>query len=311
LSAAVGGPPSVASDAIWIAGQDGKVYPVGFDGTVGTACSVGDPVVGPPAVSGARVVAASEAGMLAVAATGFCDLTDMMTTSSAPPAVSAAGKVLMPAGGALRRFTLPTSGVLHEDWTGAPAAPSIGSVSAPVAVDASDATWSVALDGSLNRTTADALTSTVTEVPISSTGPIILSDGSAVVGGSDGYLYRAASGATPPWSTSTALSGAPAVPLALDGATPALLVPTSTGRLYALSQATGEILWSQKLSSTGQALQPANVWAESGAVTGTAYLGGADGKLYAVAVDGVLETSAPWPKAFHDPRNTSNAGAEQ
>ncbi len=42
----------------------------------------------------------------------------------------------------------------------------------------------------------------------------------------------------------------------------------------------------------------------------TAYFSGANGKLYAVIVDGHLDTSAPWPKAFHDPRNTNRAGPQ-
>ena len=67
-----------------------------------------------------------------------------------------------------------------------------------------------------------------------------------------------------------------------------------------------------KLSTAGAALQPANIYTPpgqpAGAVMSTAYVSGADGKLYAVIVDGQLDTSAPWPKAFHDPRNTNNAG---
>ena len=37
---------------------------------------------------------------------------------------------------------------------------------------------------------------------------------------------------------------------------------------------------------------------------------GANGKLHAVIVDGALDAAAPWPKAFHDPRNTNRAGAQ-
>ncbi len=66
------------------------------------------------------------------------------------------------------------------------------------------------------------------------------------------------------------------------------------------------MFWSTQLS--GQSLQPANIWTDPGATTSTAYLAGADGTLYAIIVDGALDTSAPWPKAFHDPQNTSNAG---
>jgi hypothetical protein len=41
----------------------------------------------------------------------------------------------------------------------------------------------------------------------------------------------------------------------------------------------------------------------------TAYFGCADGNLYAVIVDGRLDTTAPWPKSHHDTRNTGNAAA--
>jgi hypothetical protein len=40
------------------------------------------------------------------------------------------------------------------------------------------------------------------------------------------------------------------------------------------------------------------------------YLAGQDGVLHAVIVDGRLDPAAPWPKVFHDPRNTSRAGAQ-
>ncbi len=87
---------------------------------------------------------------------------------------------------------------------------------------------------------------------------------------------------------------------------PVLLVPTSDGWLIAISTADGTAFWSNQLS--GQSLEPANIWTDPGATTSTAYLAGADGSLYAIIVDGALDTSAPWPKAFHDPQNTSNAG---
>ena len=42
----------------------------------------------------------------------------------------------------------------------------------------------------------------------------------------------------------------------------------------------------------------------------TAYVASASGKLFAVVVDGQLDASAPWPKAFHDPKNTNRAGPQ-
>ena len=86
------------------------------------------------------------------------------------------------------------------------------------------------------------------------------------------------------------------------------MVPTSDGSVFAVRVADGTVTWTQRLTAAAQSLEPANIWTEPGATTSTAYLAGADGNLYAVIVDGVLDTSAPWPKAFHDPQNTSNAG---
>jgi outer membrane protein assembly factor BamB len=118
---------------------------------------------------------------------------------------------------------------------------------------------------------------------------------------------RVAAAGGVPWAASDLLSGVPAVGLVLGGTSPSILVPTDSGRLHAVSPANGHVLWTAELSN--QALQPANIWTEPGATTSTAYLAGADGNLYAVVVDGALDTSAPWPKAFHDPQNTSSAAA--
>jgi outer membrane protein assembly factor BamB len=137
-------------------------------------------------------------------------------------------------------------------------------------------------------------------------GPVVLADGTIISGSPAGYLQATNLLGSPPWPRSAALNGTPTIPLVLGSGT--LLAPTSTGRLYALNLQTGEALWSFKLSETGQPLQPANLWTEPGAKTSTAYVSGADGKLYAVIVDGALDTAAPWPKAYHDPQNTSNAG---
>ncbi len=119
-------------------------------------------------------------------------------------------------------------------------------------------------------------------------------------------LVRARASGSVPWTASDPFTGVPSAGLALGGSVPIILVPTDQGRIYAVNQSDGHIQWSAELS--GQSFEPANIWTDPGAVTSTAYLAGADGNLYAIIVDGALDTSAPWPKAFHDPRNTSNAG---
>jgi outer membrane protein assembly factor BamB len=72
--------------------------------------------------------------------------------------------------------------------------------------------------------------------------------------------------------------------------------------------ADGAVLWSGALTA-GQALREAAIQAPAAGTSGTAYLGSADGKVYAVAIEGHLDVTAPWPKAHRDLRNTSNAAS--
>jgi outer membrane protein assembly factor BamB len=91
------------------------------------------------------------------------------------------------------------------------------------------------------------------------------------------------------------------------GTSTSFLVPTRSGTVH-LVAADGTEIWSGTLA-VGQALGEGNVHSPAAAPFGTAYLTSADGRLHAVIVDGHLDTSAPWPKAWHDPRNTGNAAS--
>ncbi|ABC83974.1 PQQ-binding-like beta-propeller repeat protein [Anaeromyxobacter dehalogenans] len=313
LTGGAAGTPAVTGTDTWVGTQGGSLYMIDANGQATSAsCSPGEPLAGPPTVTGDWVVVASQAALLLVTnETGFCDQTSVFGPVSVPTAASG-GFVFAASSGTLLKYSLPSNGVLRTEWgtVGTPVPPVVGdAVSGPMAIDDADAIWTVAQNGNLNRTTMDAATATVGTVALGSSGPIVLSDGSVVVGSGAGMLQRFSTAAAPPWTESEPLNGVPAVPLALAGERPALLVPTSTGRLYAVNAGDGKIAWSVKLSATGQALQPANVHGTPGAATSTAYVAGADGKLYAVIVDGQLDRAAPWPKAFHDPRNTGNAGA--
>jgi outer membrane protein assembly factor BamB len=88
------------------------------------------------------------------------------------------------------------------------------------------------------------------------------------------------------------------------------VVPTKAGSVYAI-RADGTKAWDGTLASTE--LRAGNLYTPPGQPPGsalsTAYFAGTNGKLYAVIVDGQLDTGAPWPKAFHDARNTNDAGA--
>jgi len=48
----------------------------------------------------------------------------------------------------------------------------------------------------------------------------------------------------------------------------------------------------------------------AGSTVSYAYFSSGNGRLFAVIVDGQLDATAPWPKAFHDPRNTNHAGPQ-
>jgi hypothetical protein len=84
------------------------------------------------------------------------------------------------------------------------------------------------------------------------------------------------------------------------------LVPTGNGTVRQVDD-NGDVVWSATITSStnniGSFLHEANIFTENG--VSTAYFGSADGHVYAVIVDGVLDTSAPWPRVGHDPQNTS------
>jgi hypothetical protein len=102
--------------------------------------------------------------------------------------------------------------------------------------------------------------------------------------------------------------------MVMNSATTPFIVSTGGGAVVALSP-DGTVAWSGQLGA-GAPLQPANIYTPPpaqqvpGTTLSTAYFAGADGYLHAVIVDGALDGSAPWPKAFHDPKNTNRAGPQ-
>jgi hypothetical protein len=108
---------------------------------------------------------------------------------------------------------------------------------------------------------------------------------------------------------SAPLAGVPRTPLLLSGAD-ALVVADGRGALTALDEA-GQLRWTVQLAPSGTALHPPNLYAPPGAAHATGYVPAANGRLYAVVLDGRLDAAAPWPKAFHDPGNTGNSATPQ
>jgi hypothetical protein len=313
--------PAVSRDGVWCGTWSGDVYSADLLGELrANTCATGDAVQNAAALAQSepeRLVAGTPAGTLAVAdGDGLCSLPSASAPVTAAPVVLRQGDVIVAATSVLESFSMLSSGSLRPKWTGiepAPPKPTVGStITASLAVDAADSIWTVDVGGIVHRTTSEAVTVAVETVQPNATGIVVLKDGDAVLGDQSAKLRRIRLADAGPWSESAILSGVPATPMVVSGQAAHLIVPTSTGRLYAVRESDGGIAWSVKLSAAGAALQPANIYTPpgqpAGAVTSTAYVSGADGKLYAVIVDGQLDTAAPWPKAFHDPRNTNNAG---
>jgi len=311
VGAMVNGPPALGPGTIWLSGQDGTLRKHSLADGAAIAlsdCSVsgGAALLGPPAVIGDRAIAVSNsADMLVARTSNSCAPSVLPVPASSPPAIDKAGGLLVVASTTLRKYSVAPTSALSDAWAGVPA-PVVGDVAEPIAVDGESAAWTTAKSGVLCRTTTAGLATQVSAEPAAaSSGGIILSDGSALIADDSGVARRLAASGSSVWSATPTVPNHPRTGLALGGTDPSLLVPTSDGSLYVLRQSTGELIWSTKLSP--QALQSPNIWTEPGATTSTAYLAGANGTLYAVIVDGALDTTAPWPKAYHDPQNTSNA----
>jgi len=136
--------------------------------------------------------------------------------------------------------------------------------------------------------------------------PVVLAGGDVVVGDASNRLHRYTSALDPVWD-SDLLEGTPLSPVVLTGGEALLVVPTRNGRVVAIDPA-GKVLWSGLLGG-GQELHEANLYTPAGSAYSYALIGSVNGKLYAVMVEGRLDTAAPWPKAFHDVRNTGNASS--
>jgi len=93
----------------------------------------------------------------------------------------------------------------------------------------------------------------------------------------------------------------------LDASAVALYAVTDQGGLFALD-ADLAVVWSMALGDaalTEPTIAPA---AGTPGALPTLYVAAADGKLYAVAVDGGLDDAAPWPKGRHDAANSGDLG---
>ncbi|HTN51717.1 MAG TPA: pyrrolo-quinoline quinone, partial [Anaeromyxobacter sp.] len=166
-------------------------------------------------------------------------------------------------------------------------------------------------DGTLGSTSEGGVFAPVAKLSESvSDGAVVVSVGDIVIGDVTGSLHRLSPSGTPLWTPEPQLGSAVLSPLVIAGSTQAFIVPTKAGSVFALTDAGAEV-WHATLGS-GAELRTGNLFTPPGQAAGQllseAIFSSADGKLYDVIVDGQLDPAAPWPKAFHDRRNTSNAG---
>jgi outer membrane protein assembly factor BamB len=300
--------PMVGAGAIWFASTNGTLYQVAEDGTkLAAECATGGALNAPAALAGSAMnfaVAGSEANSLYLASVqGACIQEPIGAVVRAAPIVATDGTLLALTGNALQAFEVGSSGGLNDTWTSPPI---VGTGGAAPAIDAAGHAWTVSSLGAVKRTSATGSVAVITTVGADANGLVILPDGSAVLGDDSGKLKRlGATGFTPPWAETAALTGTPCAPLALAGSAPALVTGTSLGWLYAVRAADGEVAWSHQLGTS--ALRIGNVFQQAGDALPTAYFPAADGSLHAVVVDGALDAGAAWPKPYHDARNTGNA----
>jgi hypothetical protein len=316
--------PAIGDHAIWVGSEDFSLRAVKLDGSAvmgGVAVNAEGALRGSVAVlSGGGKdwgLGAAGSGRLCGASTSSPPDSAKSTAASAyamGPAARADGSVCAASATATALLRCHSfDGAFGELWN-----VGVGvNVSAPLAVDGAGAIWSGSQDGKLNRTSPAGATETVTTLDASITdSPVILAGGDVVVGDGSGVLHRVTPQGTIAWSRK--LNGEATVdeplgaPLVLAGTSATLLVPTRTGVLYALDPAGNEI-WRHPLAA-GVELRAPNLHTPPdqppGQTMSHAYVSSASGWLFSVVVDGELDAAAPWPKAFHDPRNTNRAGPQ-
>jgi hypothetical protein len=313
-------PPTIGDHAIWVADDR---YVFGIDPTVlATTPSVGVLMDGTirgslatlPDTAKEWAMVGSQSGRVGAASTVASEysrsgLGDTCTTG---PVVGADGRIYVATATVTSTAnvrSLAFDGAFTPKWSA-----SVGvNVTAPLAIGANGVIWSGSQDAKLTKTipsdlAGDPITvATLTGSVVDS--PVILESGDVVVGDQSGTLHCFSNSGTRRWAVEPNLEAPPLAPLVLTGSEAVLVVPTKAGRLYAI-RGDGTVAWFGDLDGTE--LSAGNIYAPAGTQDqglSTAFFSGTNGTLYAVIVDGKLDTAAPWPKAFHDSRNTNRAGA--
>lgn len=308
--------PTVIGSSVWVGAEDGNVYELANPGSGWVAtqrANTGAAVRGSLGVtSTGTVIAASESGVVWAITSTTSRNGSVGLPFSLGPVVDSGDGIFAVAAGSARRFTL-VLGIPTDAWSSA--ASFGGTVGDPLACTTSlVAVANTGTEGIAKRVTATGTPETLGSTALPSSGIVLLSDGSIIVPEQTKTLARlTTNGAVFPSWQKPDLGGATRTPLVLTASVP-FVVPTAKGALHGL-RPDGSIAWSGQLSAGTASLQPGNIYTPPGQPAGeeqsVAYFAGSDGVLHAVIVDGRLDAAAPWPKAFHDARNTNRAGAPQ
>ena len=308
--------PLAAGNSLWVGSEDNKVYQLKTQ--AGTwvpteRVDAGGPVRGSlGATSTGYVVATSDFGVVyAIPEVGVGRNSGVGNPYSLGPVIDSNDAIYSAAGGTVRKMTI-TLGIPGDAWS--PATTLSSNVAC--ALSWSDGVVVLPNNGSnafVTRVNTNGDPVQVATTAVSSDGTAVASDGSILVPEQTKTVSRwTSTGAPFPGWQKPDLGGATRTPLVVTSSAP-FLVPTAKGALHAL-RADGTVAWSGQLSAGTASLQPGNIYTPPGQTPGqelsTAYFAGSDGVLHAIIVDGALDASAPWPKAFHDPRNTNRAGAQ-
>ena len=300
-------PVVVGTGGVWVPSDDGKVYRVPADpvAAVEMVCDTLGAAKGVALLSGGDVVASSLTGAFFSISATSCRYTAVFPGDVLTPPVADASTFFGAEGANLRAFSINAKGFPVETWT-APA--SLGlAASTPLAIRPTSqvlALTNLGTEGSLVDVTAAGVASVLATTDVPADGPVVRANGDVVVPEKGKTLSCWTSAGALRWR-SAPLGGVPLTPLLLAG-DDALVVADGRGGLSALDAA-GQLRWTTQLAPAAIPLHPPNLHAPAGARQSTGYVPAANGKLYAVALDGRLDAAAPWPKAFHDPKNTGNA----
>ncbi len=302
------GPDSLGSDGVWVPSDDGKVYRVTVPAAaaepvvVGVVCDTGAAVKGLALGATYEPLASSNLGVFY---SGRCRNSPTYTGEVLYPPTARGANFFGAEGNRLHALNLNTQGIPVEDPSAS------ASLSAPIAAPLAirSATELLALTnlgatGALVSVSPAGVPTTLATTGVPADGPVVRQNGEVLVPEKEKALSCWSGAGVLRWRHAT-FTGVPLTPLLLDG-DDAVVVADGRGSLTALDAA-GQVRWTTQLAPVATPLHPLNLHAPAGATRSTGYVPAANGLLYAVILDGRLDATAPWPKAFHDPRNTGNA----